>query len=298
MIYKGAVEESEKVNIQLLLSKLQFEKRANDYGLSIKQIEKLGKSNVIITEKIKSDTAYSSKEAELIQYIVYFSIAVMFIIILSYSNQAALEIATEKNSKVMEMILTSISPLLHLWGKILSLIAVALTQLGVVIATILICWLFDNDIISVKGMDTEVNLHIVLLILISIIYIFIGLATYIIFAMIIGAMTKNLENINQAVMPINVLLFIPIYLIIFNIDEVNDSLIKLTSYIPFFSPFTMLFRMTSRDVNVYELLLSLVLAIAMIILLSYIASRSYKESLLAPEVSFSKIIKKTIRREK
>lgn len=93
-------------------------------------------------------------------------------------------------------------------------------------------------------------------------------------------------------MPINVLLFIPIYLIIFNIDEVNDSLIKLTSYIPFFSPFTMLFRMTSRDVNVYELLLSLVLAIAMIILLSYIASRSYKESLLAPEVSFSKIIKK------
>ncbi|ODJ56579.1 hypothetical protein BFR38_01270 [Brochothrix thermosphacta] len=298
LIYKGAVEESEKVNIQLLLSKLQFEKRANDYGLSIKQIEKLGKSNVIITEKIKSDTAYSSKEAELIQYIVYFSIAVMFIIILSYSNQAALEIATEKNSKVMEMILTSISPLLHLWGKILSLIAVALTQLGVVIATILICCLFDNDIISVKGMDTEVNLHIVLLILISIIYIFIGLATYIIFAMIIGAMTKNLENINQAVMPINVLLFIPIYLIIFNIDEVNDSLIKLTSYIPFFSPFTMLFRMTSRDVNVYELLLSLVLAIAMIILLSYIASRSYKESLLAPEVSFSKIIKKTIRREK
>lgn len=118
----------------------------------------------------------------------------MFIIILSYSNQAALEIATEKNSKVMEMILTSISPLLHLWGKILSLIAVALTQLGVVIATILICWLFDNDIISVKGMDTEVNLHIVLLILISIIYIFIGLATYIIFAMIIGAMTKKFRE--------------------------------------------------------------------------------------------------------
>ena len=69
----------------------------------------------------------------------------MFIIILSYSNQVALEIATEKNSKVMEMVITSVSPIIHLWGKILALIMSALTQVLIVAITIIISYFaFDG----------------------------------------------------------------------------------------------------------------------------------------------------------
>ena len=52
----------------------------------------------------------------------------MIPMILNYANQVAMEVATEKTSRVIEMVITSISPVKHLLAKILAIILVAFTQ--------------------------------------------------------------------------------------------------------------------------------------------------------------------------
>ena len=102
IIYKDSIQQEEKDNLQNLITQIQFVNNSVMYGLTDEQMNDLKHTSNVVTEKImhNEDREYSSKESNLINSIAYVSIFIMFIIILSYSNQAALEIAIEKNSKV------------------------------------------------------------------------------------------------------------------------------------------------------------------------------------------------------
>lgn len=63
----------------------------------------------------------------------------MFFIVFNYATQVAMEIATEKTSRVIEMIITSVSPITHIMAKIAGIIAVALTQIVMIVVVAIIC---------------------------------------------------------------------------------------------------------------------------------------------------------------
>ncbi|WP_062050765.1 ABC transporter permease [Bacillus sp. JCM 19034] len=296
IIYKDSIQQTEKDNLQHLLTQIQFDIKSAMYGLTDEQMNDLKQSSSVVAEKTTHnvDKNYSSDESELISTIALVSIFIMFIIILSYSNQAALEIATEKNSKVMEMVITSVSPIIHLWGKITALIMAGLTQVLIIAITLIISYFsFDGNKLF-NDLHFEITENIIWIFILSLLFVLIGLATYIIFAMIIGSMTTNLENMSQAVMPLNILLFIPMYLIVLNTDAPESSIIEVTSFIPFFSPFTMILRLTTPEVSGLEIFISLVFSLILIILLSWIASRSYKSLLLSFDINIIKSVRKTL----
>ncbi len=64
--------------------------------------------------------------------LAYGIIFLMFFIVLNYASQIAMEIASEKTSRVIEMIIT-ISPIQHIFAKILGVIAVAVTQIILIV---------------------------------------------------------------------------------------------------------------------------------------------------------------------
>ena len=71
--------------------------------------------------------------------LAYGIIFLMFFIVLNYASQIAMEIASEKTSRVIEMIITSISPIQHIFAKILGVIAVAVTQIILIVLMAVIC---------------------------------------------------------------------------------------------------------------------------------------------------------------
>ena len=298
IIYKDSIQQTEKDSLQNLITQIQFVNKSVMYGLTDEQMNELKRTSNVVAEKIthNEDREYNSKESDSMRSIAYASIFIMFIIILSYSNQAALEIATEKNSKVMEMVITSVSPIIHLWGKILALIMSALTQVLIVAITIIISYFAFDGSKLLNNLNFEITENIIWIFILSLIFVLVGLATYIIFAMIIGSMTTNLENMSHAVMPLNILLFIPMYLIVFNSDTPESSIIEVTSFIPFFSPFTMILRMTTLEVSGLEIFISLVFSLVLIILLSWIASRSYKSLILSFDVNIIKSVRKILKK--
>ncbi|MCO4327811.1 ABC transporter permease [Staphylococcus agnetis] len=289
--YKNKPDKNEVQNIQSVLNVYKNAKLSREYNLNITQIQNINKLPVIemsTVEKEQINSKYSYKEQNLFNYIIYFTIISTFYIIISFSNQAALEVANEKNSKVIEMILTSITPTTHLWAKVFALISAAATQLLIFVSSAISSfYIFDINVLDAVWTNDAIYL-----IFISVIFSFLGIASYIILSMIIGSLNTSLENISQDVMPLNILLFIPMYLVIMNLDNANSALVKISSYIPFFSPFTMLLRVRTHNYSNIELFISLILSSLAIAILSIIAIRSYKSLLLTTDKSTNKLIKK------
>lgn len=296
IIHNNNLDKSDKNNFEKILSNLEFYSIAKSYKLTDKQIKNLKSNNEINSENIEktSGEINNTKESKTIKYITYISIVIMFITILNYSNQAALEIATEKNSKVIEMIITSVSPTIHLWAKILALVSAAIAQILIIFITLLISIQLSNKQELLEKLDLILTNNVYYIIILSLIFILIGILTFVILSMIIGTLSTNLENINQDVMPLNILLFIPIYIVIFNLDNPESNILTISSYIPFLSPFVMIAKFNSANFNTGMTIIPLIISIITIIILSIIASRGYKHSLLSFSNSRLNLIKKYI----
>ena len=216
----------------------------------------------------------------------------MFFIIINYANQVAMEIATEKTSRVIEMIITSISPVTHILAKLCGVIAVALTQISIfIVVGIISVLLFDiGDML--KGFDVQPNDLTVQLIIVGILSLILGILSYIILAAILGSITSRIEDINQSLMPMTLISIIALYTAMFGVINPDTTIIRITSFIPLLSPFIMFLRASTPDVATWEIVISMSLSIVTIFILLYIAVRSYKGTIL----SFDKGLFKSMKR--
>src|SRR5699024_6849061 len=61
--------------------------------------------------------------------ILYVMLFVLYFAIIFYGNMIATEVATEKSSRVMEILVSSVSPVVHMFGKISGIALLGLTQI-------------------------------------------------------------------------------------------------------------------------------------------------------------------------
>ncbi len=123
--------------------------------------------------------------------LAYGIIFLMFFIVLNYASQIAMEIASEKTSRVIEMIITSISPIQHIFAKILGVIAVAVTQIILIVLMAVICiFAFDlKDLL--QGFNVEMNQLSWQIIIVGIISSIVGITAYVLLAAILGSLTSR-----------------------------------------------------------------------------------------------------------
>lgn len=203
-----------------------------------------------------------------------------------------MEIATEKTSRVIEMIITSVSPVTHILAKMAGVVSVALTQISIFIVAGIICFLVFDIGDMLKGFDIEPNELTVQLIVVGIISMIIGILSYIILASILGSITARIEDINQSLMPMTLISMIAFYISFFSIMNTDTLLVKITSFIPLLSPFVMFVRASTPDVAIWEIVLSMVISIITIFILLWVAVRSYKDTILSFDKGFMSSVKR------
>ncbi|HAY2539888.1 TPA: ABC transporter permease [Staphylococcus aureus] len=215
--------------------------------------------------------------------LAYGIIFLMFFIVLNYASQIAMEIASEKTSRVIEMIITSISPIQHIFAKILGVIAVAVTQIILIVLMAVICiFAFDlKDLL--QGFNVEMNQLSWQIIIVGIISSIVGIMAYVLFAAILGSLTSRIEDLNQSLMPMTLLGMIAFYIAIFTINNPDGQLALITSYIPFLAPFQLVVRAQTSGLQIHEVILSSLISIVMVAVLIWIAIKTYKESVLTFE---------------
>ncbi|MDG0843528.1 ABC transporter permease [Staphylococcus equorum] len=300
ILSKDAVSEQDKQKLKATLSTLQTQFVATNLNLSQDELKQL-QSQSEVTSEVLADNANNSNLSEAQKgfntMIVYAGVMLIFFIVFNYASQVAMEIATEKTSRVIEMIITSVSPVTHMLAKMAGVVSVALTQISIFIVAGIICFLLFDIGDMLKGFDIEPNELTVQLIVVGIISMIIGILSYIILAAILGSITARIEDINQSLMPMTLISMIAFYISLFSIMNTDTLLVKITSFIPLLSPFVMFVRASTPDVAIWEIVVSMVLSIITIFILLWIAVRSYKDTILSFDKGFMSSVKRIFNRK-
>lgn len=295
ILSKDTVSEQDKQKLKATLSTIQTQFVANSLDLSQGELKQLQAQSDVSSEII-ANNAKSSNLSEAQKgfntVIVYLGIMLMFFIIFNYASQVAMEIATEKTSRVIEMIITSVTPVTHLFAKMAGVIAVALTQISIFVIVGVICFLTFDIGDMLQGFKVEPNELTLQLAIVGFVSLIIGIFSYIILASILGSITSRIEDINQALMPMTLVSMIAFYISLFSVMNPDTLLVKIASFIPLMSPFVMFVRASTPDVATWEILVSIGLSIVTIFVLLWVAVRSYKDTILSFDKGFMGSIKR------
>ena len=224
--------------------------------------------------------------------IFYFSVILMFIIILSYANQIAMEIANEKSSRVIEMIVSSIRPVQHLMAKISAIICVSVIQVLLISLGGLLAFYLSDSQALLDQFGLETNEQTVKLIVYCIIFVILGLALYLSIAAMLGSFISRMEDIQQGMMPLTFISMIGYMVALMGINFADHILVTVSSYVPFFTPFVMPLRLLVSSTGHGPILIGIAIMVVSIILVLLLAAYVYKRSVLSTESGIMKNIKR------
>lgn len=227
------------------------------------------------------ESAKSEEELSQARGIVYVMLFLLYMAVIMYGQMIATDVATEKSSRVMEILVSSAAPVTHMFAKIIGIALLGLTQVGLFVGTgyYLITSKQDEltggffEIFGIQ--DTSLSIYIY-----AIVFFILGYLLYATLAAMLGSLVSRVEDAQQMIMPMIFLILIAFFIAMFGIGVPDSTLITISSYIPFFSPMVMFLRVGMLDIPVWEVALSIGILIGTIILLGIIGARVYKGGVL------------------
>ncbi|MEK4384564.1 ABC transporter permease [Solibacillus sp. FSL W7-1464] len=214
--------------------------------------------------------------------IVYGLIAIMFLAISIYGNNVATAIASEKSSRVMEVMITKVTPVPMMYGKILGIGLASLAQLFIFIGGLLL-WANLGIFEIPEGSFVQTVIETITWGTAAYILIFfiIGYFIYATLFAIVGSMVGRPDDLSSATMPIVILLMASLTVeILFVMDYPEGTLTKVTSYIPFTAPMSVLIRIVYNTIAPGEIIISILVMILFIGVFAGIAAKIYPKGVL------------------
>lgn len=292
------ISTSQEQNIQLALNETNRAYVLQTLELSQEEIEQMY-AEVPVEFLVAADDESGNFEAAgaddtntLNMIIFYFSVILMFIIILNYASQIATEIANEKSSRVIEMIVSSIRPTQHLMAKVFAMISVSVIQVGLITIGGLVAFYFSDTTALLDQFGLETNDQTLKIVVYCIIYVILGLVLYLSVAAMLGSFINRMEDLQQGLMPITLLSMIGYFIALGGMAFADNIAVTITSYFPFFTPFVMPLRLLVNDTSHAPMIIGIVIMVATIILTLLIAGFVYKRSVLSTESGIIKNLKR------
>ncbi len=212
----------------------------------------------------------------------YIMIFALYMVILLYGQMVATNVATEKSSRAMEVLITSAKPTSMMFGKVIASCLAGIIQLIAVFGAALLCFNLnksywgDNMIVS-SIFDMPPSLLGFMLI-----FFVLGFFIYAFLYGAIGSTASKLEDINTSVMPITMLFIIAFFVVMYSLasGNVDSILMKVCSLVPFTSPMAMFTRIAMSTVSWYEIIISIAVLIGSVIGVGFVSAKIYRVGVL------------------
>ncbi len=232
---------------------------------------------------------------------------ILFIFIFLYSQMVAQSIASEKSSRIMEYLLTSVSPLSIIIGKVLAMCSVSLMQflifvaaggLGFGLSMPFGIFAKIDDIVagvSESGVGIEaqnvvndimsafssVNIGTLVIIIITFI---LGFLVYALIAGLAGASISKMEDLSAAIQPMSIIGVLGFYLAympqIGNAEGESNIISIIARYIPISSPFCLPSAYMLGQMTLVEVIIALGILLVCVIILALIVAKVYEHIIL------------------
>lgn len=212
----------------------------------------------------------------------YIMIMALYIVILLYGQMVATNVATEKSSRAMELLITSVKPTGMMFGKVAASCCAGLIQMVAIFGSAMLFFNLnrsywqDNAIIT-SVFDMPVDLFVYMLI-----FFVLGFLIYAFLFAAVGSTASKLEDINTSVQPITFLFIIGFMVVVFSMSagNVDTTLMKICSYIPFTSPMAMFTRIAMTVVPWYEIAVSIGILVVSSAGVGVLAAKIYRVGVL------------------
>lgn len=296
---KEAMDSGDKSNLMASLQKLQQSLNIQATGLTAKQLKTLNQS-VKISEKISGHNGLAkeatkadltAKQAKSIAANVF--IWLTYFILLTYISTMAQEIATEKGSKIMEIIFSSMRGGDYFVGKVLGVLGVFLLHVLAYIALLGVAviagpqinmfasFFKSNQELISQVMNNLLSWNLVLLLL--------SVILSIVIAAFCGALANRVEDLQKVLAPIMYLVIISLVAAP-NLSKGDSLFAQVISCLPLFSGFILPGRIAEGVSGTPELVIATIISVVTLILTSYLVRKAYPKLIL--QTDDGSIIKK------
>ncbi len=236
----------------------------------------------ILTAVPESETIKIGKDQMESFWFTYIIIFVLYFAIMMYGQMVATNVATEKSTRAMEMLITSARPINLIFGKVFGSGFAGLTQMLAILGTSFVFYNMnqsywgDNYIISAMF-----NIKIDVLIY-SLVFFILGYFLYSFIYGALGSLATRTEDINVSIMPVTMIFVVAFMIVMFSMSSgnIDSTLMKIVSYVPFTSPMAMLARITMGEVPVIGIAASITILIASTIGIGYLSAKIYQMGVL------------------
>lgn len=207
-------------------------------------------------------------------YLVFGVGFLIYMSVLLYGQFVLGAVIEEKETRIAEILFSSIRSFPLMMGKLIGVSLVALTQLGI--------WALAFVIISLWAAGGSIAIPHIPLVMFGyfIVFFLMGYFIYATIYAVVGSMVTTTQEGGQLALPVVLLLVAGLYLSFNIIRSPNSSLAFWASMFPFFAPITMLVRIVTETPPFWQILLSLAIGFATIVGLVWLASRIYRVGML------------------
>lgn len=204
----------------------------------------------------------------------------IFVFLSAYVSMIAQEIANEKSSRIMEILLAMTSPAVQFFGKISGIALLAILHAAIYVAVgigVAIVAPKNEMLLKAKSVVAGVDWGFGVM---TIAIVFVAIVLYMVLTAMIAAMVNDLSQVQQAVSPVTYLSMIS-YMLTFMLSGNSHNLIlQGLSYLPFFSQTLMPARLGLQYATMTDAAVALILELLALIVLGYYGLRVYKKNVL------------------
>ena len=276
-VYHGetSLENGIKFAVTGTLNELQNQLNRSTASLSQEQEKRLAQT-IQFTEKI--DEAKENKK--FIQTMAAGALGFfLYMILITYAGVTAQEVASEKGTKIMEVVFSSIRASHYFYARMMALFLVILTHIGIYVVGGLAAILLFKDLpfLAQSGILNHIGEAFSLN---TLLFVLVSLFMYVVLAAFLGSMVSRPEDSGKALSPLMILI-IGGFFGVTALGTAGDNLIlKIGSYIPFISTFFMPFRAINGYANGLETWISLAITLAFAVTATVFIGRMYASLVL------------------
>ena len=265
----------EKAWLSDTLSRMVLEQELSKKGVAAAQAEELLKPVKVDSFRVEgTHETKSSGTARILEIVVM--IMLIYMAVLFYGISVMRSVLEEKNSRIMEVLLSSATSTELMAGKILGVGAVGLTQIVV--------WIVMAGVVALPSLAMQPNLSNLevapFVFACAAIFFLLGYLLYSTMYAAIGAVTTTEQEGQQLQFLIVIPLVLSVFMLMPVIRTPDSATMVWMSMIPFFAPILMFGRIVVQTPPLWQILLSVVLLIGTEVLLLMLCARIYRIGVL------------------
>lgn len=249
-------------------------------GMSVSAIEKINAIKVDLSARDPKKEAGEEAVGQVEQIRQWAPVAfvyVLFVSILTVSQMLLSSTIEEKSNRIVEVLLSSVTPWELMLGKLLGVAAIGITMI--------VAWFgFGWVTLEASGggpIITAIRTALIApeLLVPFVVYFLLGYLLYASILLALGSLCNTLKDAQNFMAPVTMILMVPLLTMTFVAKDPNGSLAVILSWIPFFTPFVMMNR-AAASVPTSEVVGTMALLVASLVFVIWLSGRIFRNGIL------------------